>query len=283
MSRGVTRAALLLLGASLVSGAVGFGAVWWYAAWQLEQPAARNERVAATDPTGPPATAPFRPNPAGAATEVGETDEFERDAPPEVPPGPTPNGVALDGAPLYLKCWDDAGRLHRRRECGRLKLFERRFASRLYVVDRCKRKVAGAEATGKLSLGIALDFSDGTIGVWSGPSSDIRGARQIATCLRDELAGLPLHGVEAPQVRYRLFQTVIFGVEDVAASGQHKVEEAVVRMDRVRVREQPVDGRIIGKLNSGSAVTLLDRKKGWCRIVTPASRVGWIICDAVAR
>jgi len=286
MSRGAVRAMVLLLATAACSGAIGFALVWGSGRLVGPPPRPVQDAVAAADAgaggtVGPGAgAAASLPSADGGAADEQLRDEV--DAPPDVPPGPTPDGVALDGAPLYFKCWAADGTLHRRRECGRLELFERRFTTRLYVVDRCKRKVAGADATGKLSLGIALDFADGSIGYWSGPSTEIPGGQQIATCLRDELAGLPLYGIKSKMERYRLFQTVIFGIAEVTGRSRPLAGDVEVTMDRVRVREQPVDGRIIGRLRAGSRVTLLEKKHGWCRIVTPASRVGWLTCEALA-
>jgi len=274
----------VLLAAALGSGAVGFGVVWGVTAWAGQQAPAQPAAIASWD-RDRPVEGRGRPDAAAVDAGTGQDDDHAAagDAPPEVPPGPTPEGVAIDGAPLYLKCEDELGNVFKRKACGRLVVLEKRFATRLYVVDRCRRRVSGADAKGKLSLGIAVDFEDMSLGYWSGPSSDIAGAAQIAACLRDELAGLPLHGIDHPLVRYRMFQTVIFGVGEVLArgKGKSKIEQARVVMDRVRVREQPVDGAIIGRVSANSEVRLLESRDGWCRVVTPSSRVGWMTCDAL--
>lgn len=288
LARPRARAVLVLLSVALGSILVASAIVWAFSVWARQQERlgdwleSANDGGSASVVVSDASMAAVDDDTAGGA----EALEREGDAPPEVPPGQTPEGVAIDGAPLYLKCWDELSEVHRGKACGRLKLLEKRFTTRLYVVDRCKRKIAGDRATGKLSLGIAVDFEEMSLGFWSGPSSDVTGAAQITSCLRDELAGLPLHGIEHDSIRYRLFQTVIFGVGGASGpvfSKKSKLRKVAVVMDRVRVREEPVDGRIIGRISSGSKVRLLERSKGWCRIVTPASRVGWMTCEALER
>jgi hypothetical protein len=259
------------------------------------------------EPTGgygspTPAAAPAAGE--GEATAVAAADEG--DAPAEVPPGKTPDGMLLDGDAFYLKCWDDAGVERKGADCDRLPVFEKRFSTRLYVVDKCRIEGASASAAGKLSVASEVDFQAGKVSFWNAPSSDVPNAAQIGSCLRGALAGMPIQGIEHKYARYRVFFTVLFGKEaakkaaedekagtngeaggekpgakagDKPPAGKGKLVE--VMKDNVRVRKAPVDGEIIGKIGKGNQVRLLKQKEGWCQVATPAGNEGWMICDAL--
>jgi hypothetical protein len=206
----------------------------------------------------------------------------EAEAPIEVPPGRTPKGVRVSGTPLYLRCWDSKGEPRAGKNCDSLRVLEKRFANRLYVVDRCKRRHSGEEATGVLSLGVNIDFEKRAISFWSGPSSEIEKARKIGTCIRRDLAGLPLHDIHHEHDRYRLFFSVRFEGPERQQEEREPGKSVEVTKDHVRVRRRPEDGYVLGKISSGHRVTLIDREDDWCRVITPNRYRGWMICDALA-
>jgi len=243
--------------------------------------------------------------PAGGV-EAAAGAQAEGDAPPEVPPGKTPDGMLLDGDAFYLKCWDDAGVERKGADCDRLEVFERRFSTRLYVIDKCRVDAASANADGKLSVASEIDFLASKVSFWNAPSSDLPNAAQVGSCLRGALSGLPIQGIAHRYARYRIFFTVLFGkaaakkaAEIAKTETAQKPEEKpggkaadkpsaakgkVVKVvkDKVRVRKAPVDGEIIGKISQGNEVRLLKQKEGWCQVVTPSGNEGWMICDALA-
>jgi len=238
------------------------------------------------------------PSPADVAQEGpgSGADEgaapHEGDAPPEVPPGRTPEGVAMDGGAFYLKCWDADGVEHDGEECDRLEVLEKRFSTRLYVVDECRVSKAGEGAHGKLSLAVEVDFADMSLSFWNGASSNLEGAARVATCLRTGLAGLPLHSVDHEFQRYRVFFTILFGKPAEKLKEEEKAPSRFVtgkgrlvdvEWDHVRVREKPVDGEVIGKISSDSQVRLVGQEAGWCHIITPNDNEGWMTCDALAQ
>ncbi|MCP4599698.1 MAG: SH3 domain-containing protein [Proteobacteria bacterium] len=260
-----------------------------------------NERIVPTNEPARQGYAPkdspskgYAPDLSASSTKPADEDgEFhEGNAPPEVPPGKTPQGVSVDGLGFYLKCWDENGQEHPGGSCDRLRVLEKRFSTRLYVIDRCKKRHASNEDEGKLSLGMEVDFEKMALSFWNGASSSVKNAAKITTCLRGELAGLPIHGFDHKYSRYRIFFTVIFGkaVEkgdptpgSAAASKpprkKGKLKEVI--KDRVRVRRTPKDGEVIGKISTGNQVQLLEKKQGWCRVITPNNNEGWMICDAL--
>ena len=213
------------------------------------------------------------------------------EAPPEVPPGRTPDGVTLDGDAFYLKCWDNEGQESPGSACDPLAVLEKRFSTRLYVVHKCREQHASGKE-GKLSLGIEVDFGEDSLSFWNGASSTLENAARIATCLRGELSGLPLHSINHKFSRYRLFFTVVFGktsekpsTKEVSKPTRKQPDGKMVNvlMDKVRVRKSPVDGAVIGKINSGNEVKLIGKKGEWCQVLTPNNNEGWMICEALEK
>lgn len=238
-------------------------------------------------------------NDSSADPESTATRVDEAAAPPEVPPGRTPDNVTLDGNAFYLKCWDGNGAETPGESCDRLSVFEKRVATRLYVVDRCKLQHTDKKSAGKLSLGVEVDFEKSALSFWNGPSSTLENAAKIATCLRSELNGLPIQGVSHKYARYRMFYTVLFGDPKRATVGEKSESAApavenpaknlpigktvTVLKDQVRVRKSPVDGDVIGKIAKDNQVKLLKKKGEWCQVMTPNNNEGWMICEALSK
>lgn len=242
----------------------------------------------------------YAPPPIGAepaAPVAPDTQADEGSARPGVPPGKTPEGVSIDGAAFYLKCWDAAGVEIPGTSCDRLEVLEKRFSTRLYAVAKCKVDAVGEKAEGKLSVGMEADFDAKSVRFWIGASSTFENTGKIAGCLRDSLAGLPIDEIPHKQNRYRLFHTVLFGkqakravadkpqqpdaqAQPKAPKGKGKVAKVI--KDHVRVRRTPQDGEIIGKIGKDNEVRVLEKKQGWCHVVTPNGKEGWMICDSLA-
>jgi Bacterial SH3 domain len=235
--------------------------------------------------------------PSGDATNAAEPgDEAvqidEGNALPEVPPGRTPPGISIEGEAFYLKCWDENGSEFAGGTCDRLPILEKRFSTRLYVVSKCKEQYTDAKTSGKLSLGMEVDFYKNTLRFWNGASSELENASRIGSCIRTELAGLPISKVEHKYSRYRIFFTLVFGDGTKPSSPAPAATSATPRskgrlvnviLDHVRVRKSPVDGAIIGKINSGNQVTLIGKKAAWCHIITPNNNEGWMTCEALKK
>lgn len=221
--------------------------------------------------------------------EVGDTDtgaeyEDEAERPPEVPPGKTPTGLGITGV-LYLKCFGSDGTVYKGEACGTIDTFVKRFSTRLYVVDRCARQILESQPEGILSLGANVDLEKKEVGFWAGPSSTFEGAPRIGSCIRRELSGLPLYGIDGKYSQYRLFFTVEFEDPQKLAKRIKKLKRrgrvVSVVMDHVRIRHAANDGFPFGKLGIDSQVTLVKRKDDWCHVVTPNDNEGWMICDAL--
>ncbi len=300
--RGLTSLVLL----ALLSYALGFGLVLLFHVFN--KPELEPVAVSKTgEPCAPAAPAPLTLEVAGAGDGSADDEEDTKtesssdekdlekriaaaEMPAEVPPGRTPPNIRLDGDALYHKCWTPEGDLVPGERCDRLRVFEKRLENRLYVIDRCRKEHLGDDAHGLLSLGAEIDWSGPAVSFWAGPSSTLPNIRAIAACLRDELAGIPLREIDHRHGKYRLFFSVNildqkkvlhkFAQEDPKIDAGKKKQVEVI-LDRVNVRQEPVDGPSIGKINTGNLVMLLGRQKDWCHVLTPEGNKGWMICEAL--
>ena len=278
-----SRRGAVAMGLSMISAfTLGFALVFLLTDRGENRPPASD--VVTTLSTGASSVAGSAPAEEEEETETDTAVENDADLPPEVPPGRTPDGIMVTGV-LYLKCFDSNGTMYKTDACGELSILERRFSSRLYVVHKCAREIAGETPEGLLSLGVNVDFAQKEIGFWAGPSSEIEGAKQIGSCVRRELAGLPIYDIDAKYARYRLFFSVSFDDPMKLAQKIKKLKRrgrtVRVVLDHVHIRRAPEDGYAFGKLSSDSEVTLVNRKDDWCRVITPNDNEGWIICEAL--
>ncbi len=219
------------------------------------------------------------------------------DSPPEpeqAPPGETPPGVKLGDKIVYTKCWDKNGLQHPGNKCDKLDPLIDRFSKRLYIVDQCRKAAARHRSIGHLRLGIEVDLTRRIMSIWNGSGSDIDNAVQITACLKEKLRTLSLDGLDSQFARYHVSVTVHFEtirkphprlrqhIDEPTAEQARQGRNVQVTKDHVRVRKQPVDGKIIGKISSGNYVILLEQQDDWCRVLTPRGNAGWMVCWALA-
>ena len=204
--------------------------------------------------------------------------------------------VGLSTGPIT--CWDATGFPNAAETCGELSELRDVIEKRLYVVDQCRKQIAGDYATGHLDLGMELDFEGGSLSFWSKPTTRIPKGVNIAECMTAELKGMSLGELGPKFARYHFALTVAFGRPGDAVAAVNpkaslkrgdvtpeQIEQgrivAVIR-DRVRVRKAPIDGEILGKISSGNRVLLIEESDGWCHVKTPRGNIGWMVCWALA-
>ena len=256
----------------------------------LSLPAATPEPQAAAGSPSPDSPPPSNESPdAGHVIQVPVATQA-----PSLPTGPTPPGLALaDEPPFYFRCWDQSGKQKKPEECDPLRVFEKRLASRLYVVHRCKESSVGPEPQGRFSLGVDVDFKDKKLNFWSGSSTEIENGTRIAACLRRDFAGIPLDGISHQYERYTVFFTLIFGkeggkpakVKAKAPSDSPDIKPgktALVKWSRANLRASP-DGsaEVKTKLEKGAKVRVMQIKEDWVRVKGPAGEEGWISIDGL--
>lgn len=208
------------------------------------------------------------------------------------------------GEPYYWRCWD-AGKQTPLPEtaCDRMRPFERVVASRLGIVIKCFERLDRPDSKGLLSLAIDVDFGEesgeggddqengesgkggkggksgesGSIGFWSGRSTTLDGADTIISCLRNKIASLPLAGIRHKRQRY----TIFFPIEFRGEENPEKGTSVELIMDRVRLREEPVKGKILARLKRGEPILVFEIHDGWAKVKTADGREGWIFVDAI--
>lgn len=224
-----------------------------------------------------------------------------------IPAGKIPPGVGLGAKVASRKCWNNSGIQYAEKDCGDMEGLFKLIEERLYLFDTCRKDVVGENLLGQLNLGIEFDFDRESISLWNIPSSSLRSAPEVVTCIKSEIEGLSVAGLEPLFNRYQYTFSVLFegtGRRTVAKSKQAASSEpgesvhprktvefplgrfgdgrfVMVNRDRVRIRVEPVDGHMLGKISSGSRVFLLDQQEEWCQVRTRRGNVGWMVCWAL--
>lgn len=202
------------------------------------------------------------------------------------------------GEPFYFRCWDAGSETPLNEDaCDRMRPLERVVASQLGVVIKCYERLDRPDSKGILSLALDVDFGEGSVagdagqepgkgskggqegkvGFWSGRSTTLEGAETIITCLRRKLDSLPLEGIRHRRQRYTIFFPIEFSGDESPAKGR-SVE---LILDRVRLREAPVKGKILARLKRGEPILLFEVREGWAKVRTSDGREGWIFLEAI--
>jgi hypothetical protein len=152
-------------------------------------------------------------------------------------------------------------------------------------VIECYRRLSTAES-GIISLAVDVTFpaspdagegDEGSSRFWSGDSSTLPHAESVVACVRSRIETLPLSGIQHEWQRYSVFFPISFTTEP----GAGDPESVELLLDRVRLRERPVDGKIIARLKRGEPLRILQTDDGWVKVRTADRREGWIYSDAI--
>ena len=158
--------------------------------------------------------------------------------------------------------------------------FERLIASRMAEVVKCRDRLDDPDATGVLSLAVDITFvgeGKGKTRYWAGRSTTLKGADSIITCVRRELDEMPLDAVKHQRHRYKIF----FPLEFTAAPAKGSGTPVELVLDRVRLRREPVKGKVVARLRRGEPVRVFEVQDGWARIRTVDGREGWLFAEAI--
>ncbi len=154
---------------------------------------------------------------------------------------------------------------------------------------------------GKASVGFELDFNHGRLRVVHGKSSGLAANAVMAVwqCVETEFQKARLDEITHQHARYRMFYTVQFvppgkqpdieqasekpeSAPDQDKGSQASSGSAQVVYDTVLVRDEPKEGKVIGRLVRGARVELLSRKGGWYKIRF-GDREGWVYRGSIAQ
>jgi hypothetical protein len=176
--------------------------------------------------------------------------------------------------------------------------FETVSGPRLKMLTKC---AATKGLDGKLSIGFELDFNRNRIKVLRGKSTTLPAAavNGVWQCVETEFQKARLDDVTHQHSRYTIFFTVQLGgaarqVESDQAPpaksepvDQENAKEpstgsAQVVYDAVLVRDEPKEGKVIGRLVRGARVDLLSKKGAWYKIRF-GDREGWVYRGSIAQ
>lgn len=224
-----------------------------------------------------------------------------------VPAGKTPPGVRMGDGIQFVKCWNKDGLQKKGEECSDVRELLVFVSDRIYIFNQCKTQLGGERLLGRLDLGIEFDFDRERLSFWNNPSSTLRGSSEVVGCTKQAVAEIALDGLAPLFSRYQYRFSVWFeGRQRQTAAPQIDAKSAQaaatadprktvdfptgrfedgrlvpVTRDRVRIREKPVDGHMLGKISTGSRVLLLEQQEEWCRVRTRRGNVGWMVCWAL--
>lgn len=201
------------------------------------------------------------------------------------PPSKTEQVVVGPGT--IARCRDAKGRA--KDDCGTLPI-DPLALPRIQALASCP---AAQGASGKLSLGLDIDFKRGVVGLSKGKSTTLaKGAADgVVKCATRAFTDVKLDNVDHALPRYTVFYAVQLvppgGTADAAApdagpavgSTTNEVAtsgEATATRTGILVRDAPKGGKVVARLTRGDKVTLVGKQRDWFHVKVGGSQDGWV-------
>jgi len=269
------------LGRVGIIAAVGFaiGVAWpWLADVRLV-PAPPNDEVE-------PAAAPS----ASVAASAGAPPLSSTSAAPAAsaaPPERTAEETTKISPVQVTTCRDEGGK--KVKDCDRIGIDDR-VRPLLGSLSRCD---VARGASQMLSIGMELDFAEKSVtDVFAGKSTTFskEQAHALVDCVKKDLSGVHLDGIDHEHSRYTIFYFVEFVPPGAAVSpGGGPAEEtaeasglATVSWDVAVVRDEPDTGKIVARLRYGTRVVVTARRGKWYEVKYDAKgEKGWVHRNAL--
>jgi hypothetical protein len=258
-------------------------------------PAEAGSSVAAAAP------APSAPDRAQAPVTVASAGPAATSSSPAAAavaaPGPSAAHVSVAHGVVFA-CKTRDGDSLKGGDCGTLPGFDGVVMPRLRKLADCPD--AGS-ASGKLHLVVRPDFGRGSVGVDLGRGQGLPGADGLLACARTELAGAALTGVAHDNQRYSVAYTLTFGpaegeaagaaapgsASSGAASATPAADEGTAQVvwEVAIVRDAPRSGRVVARLQRGTALQVGVSKDGWypVKFGDDHAGAGWVYRGAIGR
>jgi hypothetical protein len=159
------------------------------------------------------------PDPGSTGAVAVEAVEVESGSSPQPQPTvdtPLPQvagTISLNvGDPFIWRCWAEGSDAQLEKDaCGSLAGVESIIDDRLGVIEKCVVDHAGKGASGKLSLALRVDFSDGSVKAWLGNSTTVEKMAEVSACLRTGFAEASVPSIGHDHARYIVFFNVDVG------------------------------------------------------------------------
>jgi hypothetical protein len=162
-------------------------------------------------------------------------------------------------------CSTSAGDALKGGACGALPGLDGIVMPRLRKLAECTDATA---ATGKLHLVVRVDFGRPGVRVELGHNRGFSATEPALACAKAALAGANVSSLAHDNPRYSVAYSVTFGTEaaETVRSGDEPAAPdgpAQIVWDVALVRDAPKTGKVVAKLQRGTAVHLGAVKDGW--------------------
>jgi hypothetical protein len=224
---------------------------------------------------------------------VGEVASAEAAAAPQPPAPQAPLAAAkinvLSGP--ILSCKTEGGEQLKGGDCGKLKGLDALVLSKLHKLAECPE---AAQARGRMTLVMHLDFPRGWLSADLGHTQTVAAPDPLLACARADLAGAGLTTVSHDNARYSVVYTVAFespegAVETPSAAAPRAPEgpegTAQVVWEVAIVRDVPKTGKVLARLQRGTQVRVGPVKDGWYPVKygDGDANDGWVYRGAIGK
>jgi hypothetical protein len=204
-------------------------------------------------------------------------------------PMPTPASLAVGHGAVFA-CKSADGDSLKGSDCGSLPGLDAVLMPRLRKAADCPE---ASGVAGKLHLVARIDFARGTLGVELGRNQGVPSPEPLLACAKSALEDTKLSGIGHENPRYSVAYTLTFGDEHApsAAGSAHETTPegpegtALVTWDVAVVRDAPRTGKILVRLQRGSAVRIGAAKDGWYPVKygDGFASEGWVYRGAIGK
>jgi len=205
----------------------------------------------------------------------------------------TPPNVTV-GHGVVFACKSADGEAMKGSDCGTLPGLDGLVMPRLRKLSECPEAAA---ASGKLHLVAHIDLGRGALSVDLGRGQGVASPDALLACAKADVTGISLAGITHDNPRYSVAYTVTFDAATgtaaadtgSASSSTHATEgaegTAQIVWEVAIVRDTPKTGKVLARLQRGTAVHLGTAKDGWYPVKygDGFGSDGWLYRGAVGR
>jgi hypothetical protein len=252
-------------------------------------PEASSAMVPATS-SGPLEIPAARTATSAAALALASAPTTSPPVPPPAAPTSPPGANITVGRGTVIACKSGDGGALKASECGAVVALDSAIAPRLRRLAECPD---AASAEGKLRLVLHVDFGRGAVDAEQGRgTTGISHPEPLVACARVQLAGIGLGGIPHDNPRYTVAYVVTFtagraaGSDTIAPPAADPADAtAQVQWDVAIVRDAPKTGKVVARLQRGTALHVGSAKDGWYPVKygDGFASDGWVYRAAIGR
>jgi hypothetical protein len=200
------------------------------------------------------------------------------------------SGAARRRPGVVFACKTAGGDSLKGNDCGSLSGLDAVLMPRLRKVADCPE---ASGVAGKLHLVTRVDFARGSLGVELGRNQGVPSPEPLLACAKSSLEDAKLSGIGHENPRYSVAYTLTFGDEKASPAGSASHEAApdgpegtaLVTWDVAIVRDAPRTGKVVVRLQRGTAVRIGAAKDGWYPIKygDGFASEGWVYRGAIGK